>query len=311
MPVRAPSGGALVSTTLDDGDVMVAQADVHLEATDDPDEARALLDRHGACILVWTSSNKQAVIDAGEAVLGDRLRVRFPPMTLRPHREPGQPTRIVRPEGVIWEATEATTDMGDETTRVRPNSIGIEGWGGHGDTYPEVLAYLCQQEPTTGGSSFLVDSYGLLAWLAAAPVRSGLLDELWSLPVPQRTHPRFSPRSTALARRSREGRVCVVYSPASVVLDKADEEEMGAVTKMLACWHEVVEESAACAPRFELRPGEVLLIDNYRVYHGREAYTGERIVHRGWFWTEAALAFPMLRQRATENPTPVQSSPTD
>ena len=59
----------------------------------------------------WPSATKQAVIDAGEAVLGDRLRVRFPPMTLRPHREPGQTTRFVRPEGIIWEATETTTGL--------------------------------------------------------------------------------------------------------------------------------------------------------------------------------------------------------
>jgi gamma-butyrobetaine dioxygenase len=280
---------------------MVAEAEVVLERTDDPHQARTLLEKHGACVLLWPSVTKQAVIDAGEAVLGDRLRVRFPAMTLRPHQEPGQTTRIIRPEGTIWEATEATTGHAGEATRARPNSLGIEGWGGHGDTYPEVLAYLCQKEPATGGSSHIVDSYGLLAWLAVTPGHFDLLDALWTLPVPQRTHPRYSPRSTTLARRTRKGRVSVVYSPASVVLDGADKEDMAGVTKMLARWHKVVEESAASAPRFDLRRGEVLLIDNYRVYHGRDAYTGERIVHRCWFWTEAAHAFPMLRQRPAED----------
>ena len=221
-------------------------------------------------------------------------------MTLRPHREPGQPTRFVRPEGIIWEATETTTGLAGGRTRVPPNSIGIEGWGGHGDTYPEVLAYLCQQEPETGGSSYLVDSYGLLEWLAESSGYSDLLGELWSLPVPQRTHPSYPPRSTTLARRNRRGRVSVVYSPASVVLDRADGKEETAVNDMLALWHKVVEDAAASAPHFDLRRGDVLLIDNYRVYHGREAYTGERVVHRCWFWTEAAYAFPMLRQRPVE-----------
>ncbi len=276
---------------------MAAEAEVELQRTDDPNKARTLLEELGACVLVWPSVTKQAVIDAGEAVLGDRLRVRFPAMTLRPHQEPGQSTRIVRPEGIIWEATEPRTGLSDEPILARPNSVGIEGWG-HGDTYPEVLAYLCQHEPATGGTDFLVDSYGLLAWLAVTPDYFDLHDALWSLPVPQRTHPKFPPRPTTLARRSPKGRVSVLYAPSSVVLGDGDDQ--ASVAEMVALWHRVVEEAAAASPRFLLQRGEVLLIDNYRVFTaGRPTAASGRPPR--WFWTDSALAYPMVRQRSADD----------
>jgi alpha-ketoglutarate-dependent taurine dioxygenase len=39
------------------------------------------------------------------------------------------------------------------------------------------------------------------------------------------------------------------------------------------------------APRFVLHPGQALLIDNYRMVHGRERFAGARKIWRVWFWS--------------------------
>ena len=39
------------------------------------------------------------------------------------------------------------------------------------------------------------------------------------------------------------------------------------------------------APRFVLQPGQALLIDNYRMLHGRERFAGARKIWRVWFWS--------------------------
>jgi hypothetical protein len=50
------------------------------------------------------------------------------------------------------------------------------------------------------------------------------------------------------------------------------------------------------APRFLLHPGELLCLDNYRVFHGREPYAGsDRILHKLWAWTDMAFGLPYPR----------------
>jgi hypothetical protein len=50
------------------------------------------------------------------------------------------------------------------------------------------------------------------------------------------------------------------------------------MTETVPTWQLLGQQAAAVAPRFLLRPGELLSVDNYRVFHGREPYQGsERI----------------------------------
>lgn len=64
---------------------------------------------------------------------------------------------------------------------------------------------------------------------------------------------------------------------------------------LLERWHDITEEAAAEAPRFLLRPGELLCLDNYRILHGREAYEG--VVLFGLVGCGATGATPAGRQR--------------
>ena len=47
------------------------------------------------------------------------------------------------------------------------------------------------------------------------------------------------------------------------------------------------------APRFRLQPGDLIFIDNYRVFHGREPYDGtDRLLHKLWAWTDESFGLP-------------------
>jgi hypothetical protein len=53
------------------------------------------------------------------------------------------------------------------------------------------------------------------------------------------------------------------------------------------------------APRFLLHPGDLLCVDNYRVFHGREPYTGyDRILHKLWAWSDMAFGLPSVSDLA-------------
>ena len=63
-------------------------------------------------------------------------------------------------------------------------------------------------------------------------------------------------------------------------------------------WRSAVIKAAPFAPRFQVAPGEVLLIDNYRMLHARDPYVGGRIMFRVHVWTDermfSAMPLPCL-----------------
>ncbi|SEE88814.1 Taurine catabolism dioxygenase TauD, TfdA family [Streptomyces sp. 2314.4] len=45
---------------------------------------------------------------------------------------------------------------------------------------------------------------------------------------------------------------------------------------MLSCLQDVVHDTEESLPRFRLAEGDILIPDNYRCWHGRDAHTGDR-----------------------------------
>lgn len=270
---------------------VVASVGMVPERAADPVEAGVLLAMAGACIVPWPATDRWAVIAAGEAVLGSHLRVRWEPRTLRPHAEPGQRKQVVRSERLILDGTADELDCGQ--VRAGPAGIAVEGWG-LGDGYPDVVGFLCAAEAASGGEDFLVDSVGLLAELGTTADGRALRRALWTTTVPLRTHPHHPPQHQPLARRTRGGRLATLYSPSSLLPADGPDGGPDAATRAAQRWHALVAAAAAVAPRFALRRDEAMLIDNYRVYHGREGYTGARVTYRGWFWSDAVFAYPMV-----------------
>ena len=64
---------------------------------------------------------------------------------------------------------------------------------------------------------------------------------------------------------------------------------------MIDLWIAAIDAAAGEAPRFKLQPGEVLVVDNYGMFHGRDPYTdADRMLWRVWVWTRDALGVPEL-----------------
>ena len=60
-----------------------------------------------------------------------------------------------------------------------------------------------------------------------------------------------------------------------------DEDAAGVV----AAWRGALARAGPVAPRFSVRRGDVLCLDNYRMTHAREPHVGERKLWRVWAWT--------------------------
>jgi hypothetical protein len=72
-----------------------------------------------------------------------------------------------------------------------------------------------------------------------------------------------------------------------------DDPDPACTARLLTLWQGILDTVGALAPRFGLRPGEALAIDNTRLAHGRDAYTTPgRSLWRCWAWTDAAGGVP-------------------
>jgi alpha-ketoglutarate-dependent taurine dioxygenase len=58
-------------------------------------------------------------------------------------------------------------------------------------------------------------------------------------------------------------------------------------------WQRVVTQARDTGARFRLEAGDMAVVDNYRVLHGRHGYTDPaRRLYSIWAWSSAAVAVP-------------------
>lgn len=80
--------------------------------------------------------------------------------------------------------------------------------------------------------------------------------------------------------------------------DDSDELKMKKIQKILQALHEVdraIAEEAKVAPRFTLRKGQAMVVDNFRMLHAREPFMGHesrRRMWRVWSWTTQSFGLP-------------------
>lgn len=137
------------------------------------------------------------------------------------------------------------------------------------------------QAPATGGESFVVDGYRVVDRVRA--LRPALHDFLtgtdmdifgsWTLSPDLPGLPPAT-RVCRLVEFTRTGRRVVrANSSAQPLLRVPGYDESAA---LLAEFRDVLKTAGAAAPRFRLETGDVLVIDNYRCWHGREPFEGSR-----------------------------------
>ena len=65
--------------------------------------------------------------------------------------------------------------------------------------------------------------------------------------------------------------------------------------QMIDLWRHSIDTASSLAPRFKLLRGQVVVVDNYRLMHGRSPYADlNRMLWRVWVWTDDCLDVPNL-----------------
>lgn len=250
------------------GHPLACSAGVMPERTTDPRRAFHLWSSDGAVILRTTRTDAPGMLTGARDAFGPRILFCQPP------------------------ASTATCLGG-------AREPGIEGCLSFGDYYPDLVFLLGERQATAGGAAFLVDGQRLLHALASDPAQRPLIRFLWDVKLeqsraeggrPARTGTPVSSRRPVVSRTC-GGRLTVRRHPHQHLFDDGSPRPEN--RRHLAAWARLTQHAARSAPRFQLHPGELLCLDNYRVFLGREPHTGEDpILHHLWAWTDMAFGLP-------------------
>jgi alpha-ketoglutarate-dependent taurine dioxygenase len=255
------------------------------ERTTDPGRAFHLWSSDGAVILTTHRTDAAGVLAGAREVFGPRLIVCQSPMAV---------------------ATDTTPDQDDYFDPVIQTmnadvalDLHIDGYTGFGNYYPDLVFLLCQRQAAAGGEFFIVDGQRLLGAVASDPAQRGLSRFLWDVTLEQSRPAGVGPDGTGhlvcsrrpVASRTCAGRLTVRRHPHQRLLDDAPSRP--ADRQHLTDWVRLTREAGRIAPRLLLHPGDLLCLDNYRVFHGREHSTGDdQILHTLWAWTDMAFGLP-------------------
>lgn len=257
------------------------------ERTPDSWRAFRLWSSDGAVILTRNRTDAAGMLAGARDVFGPRLLARQSPTTVATNTTPGQDT--------YYDPVTRTVHANAGVTL----ALHIDGYMAFGDYYPDLVFLLCERQATAGGESFLVDGQRLLAAIASDPTQRALNRFLWDVTLEQSRPEGAGPGGTGksvpsrrpVASRTCGGRLTVRRHEHQRLLE--DTPLRPEDRHHLAAWARITEEAARTAPRFLLHPGDLLCLDNYRVFHGREPYTGyERILHKLWAWSNMAFGLP-------------------
>ncbi|MFS8099054.1 TauD/TfdA family dioxygenase [Lentzea alba] len=219
--------------------------------------ARTALAETGAVIVTGLPNSPDSLPVAAAALFGTSLR------ELYPHR-----TRRSVDSGVVGlhaDSFDVVVDVNGELVRRR-----------HPDE-DYVLVLLASQAPA-GGESFVLDAHAFTDSLDPE-LREFLVGsdvDLYGRWAGTRGLP-ATPRVGRHVEYTRTGRRITRRTDGVVPLHRDPDSDR--VTAMMVRFDAEVERVQATLPRFTLDDGDVLMLDNYRCWHGRDAHTGVRTVH--------------------------------
>jgi hypothetical protein len=245
------------------------------QRTADAGEAFLLLAIDGAAILQTECDwSDEGLLGTLRSVLGPGLRATRRPIKVRPG-PPGSGPHL------DWATRSVLNDAS------QPQGLHVDGFGRYGAAYPDYIFLACERPARTGGESFVVDLVRLIDDLRNDPGAAELTDFLWRQPMEQ-CSPEGVRWQAPAGRRLPGGRRTVLFN-GKQHLNRATPDQ----DRLMAEWRDRAGQAQARAPRFLLRRGDVLCLDNYRVAHGREPYDDPaRLLHRLWTWTDAAFGVP-------------------
>ncbi|MBW0117364.1 TauD/TfdA family dioxygenase [Pseudonocardia abyssalis] len=227
----------------------------------DDADARAVLDRDGAVILPGRGSDPEELVTVAARLLGGRLRELF---GIRLQHGVDSPALTLHSDGAT-----VTVDVHGRAVRLR-------------DPDEDYLFMLCTRPAQRGGDSVLIDGYALVDVLRET--RPDLHEFLTTCDVDffggwtVRPHSvPLTPLVRGLVEHTRRGRRAVRASDYALPVPR--EPRWDAHLAHLDEYADVLATAQECAARFRLEAGELLVLDNYRFVHGRDAFAGERTMH--------------------------------
>jgi gamma-butyrobetaine dioxygenase len=219
--------------------------------------ARQALAEHGAVILTGLPVEPDAPAVAAAYLYGQDLRQLFP-VRERASRDDG-------PVHLHADSFDQVIDIGGVPTRRR-------------DPDEDAVLVQCVRPAPSGGDSFVLDAYRYLDTLADAELAAflnGVDVDLYGAWAGLRGLPAV-PRVARHVEYTRAGRRVARRTDGAVPLHRDPAAEH--IVAMLDHFHHTVRALEPDLPRFPLGPGDILALDNYRCWHGRDPHTGNRLV---------------------------------
>ena len=228
----------------------------------DPARILPLVERDGAAILLGWGTTAADALSAARAIFGS----------------------------ILLSAPTATEVIPADGRRLASTGVAhTDGWS-LGDRYPDYVLLSCAAGSRDGGDSFVIDGEAVVDHLASGPDGRDLVQRLQTVTV-DHSGPDGKRRLSTVIARTIAGRLMLRRFPSQRPNPTSDAPEED--TRMLARWRDTIDNAAAVAPRFTLRPGEVVVVDNYRMMHGSDPCTdGDRRWWRVWAWTTGAYGLP-------------------
>ncbi len=176
--------------------------------------------------------------------------------------------------GGMWDLAPGLTDHADSA--YTSDRLGPHTDGTYSHDAPGLQFFLCVQAAPEGGESLLVDGFAIAAHLAAA--EPDVYSTLASIPVPGRyIEPGVHLRAERPVFRSNPRGVLDQvsfnnYDRAPFLLPPELETNFHAAYRRFASLADDRSRQRAVA----LSPGDILVFDNWRTLHGRNAFAGPR-----------------------------------
>jgi gamma-butyrobetaine dioxygenase len=226
-------------------------------AAQDTSGARQALAEDGAVVLTGLPVTADGVVVAAAHLYGQDLRELFPLRERASHD--GGPVHLHA------DSFDQVVDIGGVPRRRR-------------DPDEDAVLVQCVRPAPTGGESFVLDAYRYLDAVAdteLAAFLTGTDVDLYGRWAGLRGLPAV-PRVARHVEYTRTGRRIVRRTDGAVPLHRDPATEH--VAAMIDRFQRAVLALEPELPRFAVGRGDILAVDNYRCWHGRDRHTGDRLV---------------------------------
>eukprot|EP01052_Picozoa_sp_SAG31_P020797 SAG31_NODE_1579_length_7835_cov_6.779860_4_plen_224_part_00 len=151
---------------------------------------------------------------------------------------------------------------------------------------PDYFLLACNTASKLGGENYLVDGLRVLERIESNPTTSWAAEALRARKIDQ-SEAGKRPAISPIVQQTAAGRIMMRHLP---FLQQPWKESDDAAndSAMISIFHEATAQVAARLDTHwvKLEEGEALVLDNYRMFHGRMPYkSAERLLWRQWVWT--------------------------